>query len=47
MSYVKSTSVFRVEADNWLAARLDLDPVLRPEPGDDLDAVVGHGGQTA
>jgi hypothetical protein len=38
--YVKSASIVRGEADDWLAARFDFYPVLGPEPGDDLDAVV-------
>ena len=42
-TYVDRACVCAIEADDRLATRLILDPVLRPEAGDDLDAICRHG----
>lgn len=43
MTYVEGARVFAIEADNRLAARFQLDAVLRSKPGDDLDTICRHG----
>lgn len=42
MTYVESASILAREGHDGLAAGLELDLVLRPEPSHDLDAVGGR-----
>lgn len=43
-SYIYPTRIVAIERHNRRAAGPQLDLVLRPEPGDDLDAIRRHGG---